>query len=181
MSLANTYSHDELRDFDRRVRERLGDEHYEYVAELKIDGVAVSITYREGILAIGATRGNGEEGDDITANLRTIRSLPLRVRRVQVGDVELRNFEVRGEVFMDVAAFDAMNAERDLAGEKTFANPRNSTAGTLKLLDPSIVASRPLRVFLYYLATDDVVLQSHADNLALLEQLGFTVNPRRQL
>jgi DNA ligase (NAD+) len=89
MSLANTYSHDELRDFDRRVRERLGDEHYEYVAELKIDGVAVSITYREGILAIGATRGNGEEGDDITANLRTIRSLPLRVRCVKVGDAGL--------------------------------------------------------------------------------------------
>jgi DNA ligase (NAD+) len=177
LSLANTYSADELREFDRRIRDLLADEPYSYVAELKIDGVAVSITYQDGLLARGATRGNGEQGDDITPNIRTIRSLPLRVRPIEVEGRMLENFEVRGEVYMTEASFQEMNAERELAGEKMFANPRNSTAGTLKLLDPKIVAGRPLAIYLYYLTTGDFRLRSHAENLGLLDRLGFPVNP----
>jgi DNA ligase (NAD+) len=177
LSLANSYNPDELREFDRRVRDRLGDEEYSYVAELKIDGVAVSITYRDGKLECGATRGNGEQGDDITANIRTIRSLPLRVRQTMIDGKPLKNFEVRGEVYMKVADFEAMNDERELAGEKRFANPRNSTSGTLKMLDPKIVAARPLDIFLYYLISDDHHLKQHSENLKLLKNLGFPVNP----
>jgi len=177
LSLGNTYTPDEIREFDRRVRDRLEGRAFSYVAELKIDGVAVSLTYEDGRLVCGATRGNGEQGDDVTANIRTIRSLPLQVRPVEVDGALLRNFEVRGEVYMAKEDFLAMNAERELAGEKTFANPRNSTAGTLKLLDPRIVAGRPLAIFLYYLATDDLRLRSHADNLNLLKSLGFPTNP----
>ncbi|MDB5035956.1 MAG: ligase, NAD-dependent [Chlorobi bacterium] len=177
LSLGNTYSSDDLREFDRRVRDRLGSEPFRYVAELKIDGVAISLTYQDGRLRCGATRGNGEQGDDITSNIRTIRSIPLQVRDVTVEGKPLGNFEVRGEVFMAKEDFVAMNAERELAGEKTFANPRNSTAGTLKLLDPKIVAGRPLATFTYYLTSDDHRLRSHADNLQLLKDLGFPTNP----
>jgi len=180
LSLANTYTHDELREFDRRVRDRIGNESYSYVTELKIDGVAISLIYENGLLVRGATRGNGEQGDDITPNIRTIRSLPLRVRPVEVGGRTLENFEVRGEVYMAVEDFEAMNAEREMAGEKTFANPRNSTAGTLKLLDPKTVASRPLNVFLYYLVADDLRLERHSTNLDLLARLGFPTNPHRE-
>jgi len=183
LSLGNTYSHDEVREFDRRVRERMDGEAHRYVAELKIDGVALSLHYRNGALALAVTRGNGEEGDDITANVRTIRSLPLRVYPVQVDGKPLADFEVRGEVYMRNDDFAAMNAERELAGEKTFANPRNSTAGTLKLLDPRAVAARPLAVWLYSLAADDpqIRLVSHSSNLELLERMGFPVNPHRQI
>lgn len=175
LSLANTYTREEVIDFDRRARERLG-EACTYVAELKIDGVAVSMLYENGTLVRAATRGNGEQGDDITNNLRTVDSVPLRARRVKHGDAVLDTFEVRGEVFMRVALFDAMNEERELAGEKTFANPRNSTAGTLKLLDPRTVARRPLEIYVYYLDTDAVRLASHSANLELLAKLGFPVN-----
>jgi DNA ligase (NAD+) len=177
LSLANTYTADEVREFDRRVRERLNGEEYRYVAELKIDGVAVSLTYKEGRLGCGATRGNGEQGDDITANIRTIRSIPLGTRRVMFDGVPLLDFEVRGEVYMAKKDFEEMNAERELAGEKTFANPRNSTAGTLKMLDPRIVATRPLAGFFYYLVSDAVALRSHAENLRMLRELGFQTNP----
>lgn len=180
LSLANTYSEEDAREFDRRVREGLGEEPFEYVAELKIDGVAVSLVYEEGLFVRGVTRGNGEQGDEITQNLRTIQSLPLRVRDVEVDGVPLRNFEVRGEVYMNVEAFNAMNRERESRGEKTFANPRNSTAGSLKMLDSKLVAERPLNIFLYYLWTDDVRLQSHHENLDLLSQLGFAVNPNAE-
>lgn len=177
LSLGNTYTPDDLREFDRRVRDRLGSQKYRYAAELKIDGVAVSLTYKNGALTMAATRGNGEQGDDITANIKTIKSLPLRVRETRYGDGVLRDFEVRGEVYMNKKEFEAMNAERELAGDKVFANPRNSTAGTLKLLDPKIVATRPLGIFLYYLATDDLRLRSHSDNFDLLKKLGFPTNP----
>lgn len=177
LSLANTYTEDEVREFDRRVRENLGQATYSYVAELKIDGVAVSLLYENGRLVRGVTRGNGEQGDDITPNVRTIRALPLRVRSVTLEGKDLDSFEVRGEIFMNKKDFEAMNAERELAGEKAFANPRNSTAGTLKLLDPRVVATRPLNVFLYYLFVDEIRLTSHADNLELLRELGLPVNP----
>lgn len=181
LSLANTYTPEDVREFDRRVKDRLGDEPYQYVAELKIDGVAVSLIYENGRLARGATRGNGEQGDEITTNLKTIRSLPLRVRPVSLHGAPLTSFEVRGEVYMEVKDFEAMNAERDLNGEKTFANPRNSTAGTLKLLDPRTVATRPLKAFLYYLEADDLQLESQSQNLELLSALGFQVNPQRRI
>lgn len=178
LSLTNTYTPDEVREFDRRVRERLGGDEFRYVCELKIDGVAVSLVYADGRLVQGATRGNGEQGDEITANIRTIRAIPLVARSVEHAGVPLRAFEVRGEVYMAKRDFEAMNEERALAGEKTFANPRNSTAGTLKMLDPRIVATRPLAAFMYYLAAD-VPLRSHAENLDLLRALGFPVNMNR--
>lgn len=177
LSLGNTYTSDELREFDRRVRDRLGDEPFNYVAELKIDGVSLSMIYQDGLLLRGVTRGNGEQGDEITPNVRTIRALPLRVQEVMLSGQALSSFEARGEVYMADADFEAMNAERELAGEKTFANPRNSTAGTLKLLDPKIVAGRPLNVFVYYLYSDAIRLQSHSANLELLKELGFPTNP----
>lgn len=177
LSLGNTYTPDELREFDRRVRDRLGDEPFSYVAELKIDGVSLSMIYHDGLLLRGVTRGNGEQGDDITPNARTIRTLPLRVQEVRAGAEIIESFEARGEVYMADADFEAMNAERELAGEKTFANPRNSTAGTLKLLDPKIVAGRPLNVFVYYLYSDSIRLQSQSQNLEFLQQLGFPTNP----
>lgn len=181
LSLSNTYTADEVREFDRRVRDRLGDEPHRYVCELKIDGVAVSLIYADGALRVGATRGDGERGDDVTPNIRTIRSIPLAVRPVEYGGLQLRSFETRGEVYMAKKDFEAMNAERELAGEKAFANPRNSTAGTLKMLDSRIVASRPLAAFFYYLATDDVRLDGHAENLGLLTGLGFPTNPNRRI
>lgn len=177
LSLGNTYTPDELREFDRRVRDRLGDEPFSYVAELKIDGASLSMIYQNGVLLRGVTRGNGEQGDDITPNVRTIRTLPLRVQPVVAEGGTLDSFEARGEVYMADADFEAMNAERELAGEKTFANPRNSTAGTLKLLDPKIVAGRPLNVFVYYLYSNSIRLQSHSGNLEYLKRLGFPTNP----
>ncbi len=181
LSIANSYDPEEVREFDRRVRDRLDGGQPRYVCELKIDGVAVSLIYEDGRLVRGATRGNGEQGDDVTPNIRTVRSVPLRVRPVSVDSTELKNFEVRGEVYMNVEAFEGMNAEREKAGEKRFANPRNSTAGTLKLLDPKVVASRPLSLFTYYLDSDDVRFDCHSKNLELLERLGFPVNRNRAL
>jgi len=145
LSLTNCYSTEELRDFDRRVRE-LYDGLPEYVCELKIDGVAVKLTYRGRGFVRGATRGDGVTGDDITANLRTIRSIPL-----SVPDSFTADFEVRGEVYFPRAEFERMNRERAAKGLKTFMNPRNGAAGTLKLLDPKEVARRPLRFFAYAL------------------------------
>lgn len=171
LSLSNTYNEDEVRDFDRRVRTNLGGETYQYVCELKVDGVAVSLLYRGGILDRGATRGDGLQGDDITQNLKTIRSVPLRVRSERKG---LDEFEVRGEVYMKRGDFRRMNEERELASEKVFVNPRNSAAGTLKLQDPKIVAARPLNFVAYYLRGGALV--SHRENLNILRELGFPVS-----
>jgi len=173
LSLANTYSEEELLDFDRRVDSLLQHEPYMYIAELKIDGVAISVKYENGILAQGATRGDGVQGDEITNNLKTIRSIPLRS---QPTSNRLLNFEVRGEIYMQKKDFERMNAERELAGEKLFVNARNSTSGTLKLQDPKIVAMRRLNMFSYFLRSDDVVLKSHYENLRLLKTMGFVVN-----
>ncbi|HTY12191.1 MAG TPA: NAD-dependent DNA ligase LigA [Bacteroidota bacterium] len=173
LSLANTYSEEELIDFDRRVGSLLNQETYRYIAELKIDGIAISLKYENGILVQGATRGDGVQGDEITNNLRTIRSIPLRVHPVSN---KLRTFEVRGEIYMKKKDFEKMNAERELAGEKVFVNARNSTSGTLKMQDPKIVAARRLNMFSYFLRSDDVQLKSHYENLELLKQMGFVVN-----
>ena len=173
LSLANTYSEEELLDFDRRVDSLLQHEVYRYIAELKIDGVAISLKYEDGVLVQGATRGDGVQGDEITNNLKTIRSIPLRSHAAKI---RLRNFEVRGEIYMRKKDFERMNAERELAGEKLFVNARNSTSGTLKLQDPKIVAARRLNMFSYFLRTDDVSLKSHFDNLQVLKEMGFVVN-----
>ncbi|MFA6439321.1 MAG: NAD-dependent DNA ligase LigA, partial [Bacteriovoracaceae bacterium] len=173
LSLSNTYSDEELDDFDRRVREILGSEKYQYVAELKIDGVAISLVYRNGLFVQGATRGDGTQGDEITKNLKTIRSIPLRV---ESGKSLPKNFEVRGEIYMTKKDFDTMNRKQEMLGEKTFVNARNTASGTLKLQDPKIVAMRKLRMFTYFLRTNDLTMKSHSENLQLLKKLSFVVN-----
>lgn len=180
LSLSNSYSENELLDFDRRIKDTLPvDEKIQYVAELKIDGVSVSLKYVNGFLETGATRGDGSTGEDITNNIRTIKTVPLSLKS------DLRNkfndLEVRGEIYMEVDQFNKLNEERELNGEKTFANPRNSTAGTLKLLDPKQVARRPLKMFTYYLYTESMELSTHFENLKLLKELGFRVNEHFKL
>ena len=173
LSLSNTYNEDEVGDFDRRVRSVLGQEQFRYICELKFDGVAVSLLFRGGVFLRGATRGDGTQGDDITQNLKTIRSIPLRAMGKKKG---LKDFEVRGEVYMKREDFRRMNADRELGGEKLFINPRNSAAGTLKLQDPKIVAGRPLNFVAYYLRSSEGGLVSHHDNLTTLRDLGFPVS-----
>ena len=147
MSLDNTYSPEEVREFLARVRKLLPGEPLVWTVEPKIDGVAVSLRYEQGIFAVGATRGDGATGDDITANLKTIRAVPLRL--ASAGGAPPAVLEVRGEVFMTRGGFANLNAEREAAGEEPFANPRNATAGSLKQLDPRLVATRPLDIVLY--------------------------------
>jgi DNA ligase (NAD+) len=173
LSLSNTYNEEEVRDFDRRVRSLLGQESFRYVCELKFDGVAVSLLFRDGMFVRGATRGDGMQGDDITQNLKTIRSIPLRLMGKRKG---MNEFEVRGEVYMKREDFRKMNEDRELAGEKAFINPRNSAAGTLKLQDPKIVAGRPLNFVAYYLRSGGIELSSHYENLKILRDLGFPVS-----
>jgi len=184
LSLSNTYSHEELFDFDRRVKTLLPKQSYEYVTELKFDGVAISLKYENGVLVRGATRGDGVRGDEITNNLKTIRSIPLRIPLDidgQIGKRLLRSIEVRGEVFMRKKDFEKMNEERELQGEKLFANPRNATAGTLKLQDPKQVAERPLQFFAYYLMSGTGELKSHYENMQILKRLKFPVNENIRL
>ena len=181
LSLSNTYNEEEIRDFDRRVRSLLRPgEPYEYVCELKIDGVAMSLIYENGLLVRGATRGDGHQGDDITNNVRTIRSIPLRV---ESDDPRLQNIEVRGEIYFERGALDKLNEERIANGEPPFANPRNAAAGSLKLQDPREVARRPLRMFCYYLETigEDRAVTSQYEALKTLEKLKFPVNPNYRL
>lgn len=167
MSLDNTYTYDELREFDGRVRKLLADElterqEVEYMLEPKVDGVSISVRYERGRMTLGATRGDGETGDDITENLRTIRAIPLQLA---VGRAPAL-LEVRGEAFMPVAGFRRLNAEREKAGEEPFANPRNAAAGSLKQLDSRIVARRPLRAVFYGVgAADGIRFKSQAEAL----------------
>jgi DNA ligase (NAD+) len=142
LSLSNVTTHEEMAEFDKRVRKFLGLEHIEYVGEPKIDGVAVELVYEDGLLTVGSTRGDGAVGENITPNIRTIRSVPLRLRAEGGRVPEL--LEVRGEVFLPIAAFRRLNREREEAGQPPFANPRNAAAGSLKQLDPRITAARPL-------------------------------------
>ncbi len=172
MSLSNTYDESELKDFDRRVKSILDGENYEYVCELKFDGVAMSLIYKDGTLIRGVTRGDGDEGEEVTANLKTIRSIPLKIDNPKYADVE-----IRGEVLMYRDEFIQMNARRAEAGEMTFVNPRNSSAGTLKLQDPREVALRPLKFFSYYLREllPAKNIRSHFDSLNILKELRFPV------
>lgn len=170
LSLGNTYSMEELQSFDERVRKWIR-EDYEYVCELKYDGVAISLTYKNGLLLRAVTRGDGEKGDDITANVRTIRSIPIRLR----GKDYPGEFEIRGEVFMHREGFEEMNRKREEKGEPLFVNPRNATAGTLKMQNSSIVAGRPLDCFLYYMPGSDLPYDNHYDNLVKASEWGFKV------
>ena len=178
LSLANAYTEEEMREFDRKVRSILREQKYRYVCELKFDGVSLSLRYDGGVLSVGATRGDGIQGDDITNNVRTIRSVPLRIGKARGVP---RECEVRGEVVMFRRDFLTLNEARDLAGEKVFINPRNLTAGTLKLQDPRIVASRPLKFFAYYLRAEETGLTSHAGNLGILRRMGFPVDDHAKL
>ena len=182
LSLANTYNEEELYDFDRRVKDGLApDDIVEYVVEYKIDGVSISLTYEDGLLVSAATRGDGITGEDVTANIRTIKSVPLTLPKDIIKKYSLTSFEVRGEIYMEIKEFEALNEKRVELGEKTFANPRNFSAGTIKLQDPKIVAQRPLRIFVYYLLADNPKLVSQSENLKILQSLGFRVNPETKL
>lgn len=175
LSMDNTYSADELRAFDERVQRQLDTSEYDYVVELKIDGLAVSLRYEHGMLASGATRGDGEVGDDVTANIRTIKAIPLSLLD---GDAVPAVLEVRGEVYMPTRSFVELNRMRTEAGEPAFANPRNAAAGSLKLLDARITATRNLAFFAY--ATGEVsqpLARDHDHMLERLRAMGLPVNP----
>ncbi len=179
ISLDNTYSVDELKDFDRRVRDLSGREKVEYVAELKLDGLSMALTYENGALTHGVTRGDGTEGEDVTPNVKTIRSVPLRIDARKLDAIgRAKSFEVRGEVLMSRQAFEKLNAQREATDEAKFANPRNSAAGTMRLLDSKTVAERNLDMYLYYLLVNGTEpLQEHSKALQTLTKLGFKVNP----
>jgi len=182
LSLSNTYNEHELLEFDRRIKEGLSTiEQVEYVCELKIDGVSISMHYENGNFKTAATRGDGVLGEEVTANVKTIRSVPLVINKNIIRKVNLSEIEVRGEIYMENEVFRKWNEERELSGEKTFANPRNTSAGTIKLQDPRIVAKRPLQIFTYYLYSYASELSSQSDNLELLKQLGFRVNENFKL
>jgi len=170
LSLDNTYNVEELKKFDERMVKNLGsDKEIEYVVELKIDGLGVTLTYENGVLVQGATRGDGKVGEDITANLKTIKSIPLRID-------EKQKLEVRGEVYMERNAFDALNISRQENDEPVFANPRNAAAGSLRLLDSTITANRPLNIFIYNVGERER-FTSHFESLETLKSLGFRTNP----
>jgi DNA ligase (NAD+) len=182
LSLANTYSEEDLLDFDRRVSESLPEsEKVEYVVELKIDGASVSIRYINGYMQTAATRGDGVVGEEITANVKTMKSIPLKLKKLSSDSFQLKDIEVRGEIFMKLDDFHKLNKETEIAGEKLFANPRNTAAGTLKLQDPRIVAKRKLSMFSYSLISSDDELGTQFENLRLLKELGFVVNPETKL
>jgi DNA ligase (NAD+) len=175
LSMDNTYNADELRAFDERVARGLGGRDYDYVVELKIDGLAISLRYERGILVAAATRGNGEVGDDVTANVRTIKAVPLRLLDADKIPAVL---EVRGEVYMPTSAFVKLNRLRTAAGEPAFANPRNAAAGSLKLLDARITAARNLSFFAY--STGEVsepLAENHYQGLQKFKAFGLPVNP----
>jgi DNA ligase (NAD+) len=170
LSLGNTYSADDLREFDKRVAKGLDGNAYEYFCELKFDGVSISLTYENGVLVRGVTRGDGVRGDDITHNVRTIRSIPLKIKGKNIPD----SFEVRGEVFMPKQVFQQLNKEREDIGEEKYANARNTTSGTLKLQDSSEVAKRKLDCYVYYLLGEKS--KTHAAGIHHLEEWGFNVS-----
>jgi DNA ligase (NAD+) len=180
LSLDNAFSNDEVRDFDRRIRERLGSsDAVRYSAEPKLDGLAISARYEEGSFVQGATRGDGETGEDITQNLRTIKALPLKLRGAKIPRV----LEVRGEVFMPFAGFRRFNDEAAARGEKPFINPRNAAAGSLRQLDPRMTAARPLDLFIYGVGVIEggELPGFHSETLQELRKLGFKICPQSEV
>jgi DNA ligase (NAD+) len=173
LSLGNTYSEEELTDFDGRVAKILEGDAYEYFCELKFDGVSISLIYEDGLLTKAVTRGDGVRGDDVTANIKTIRSLPLRIKSKNIPP----KFEVRGEVFLPKEAFRQLNKEREDIGEETYANARNTASGTVKMQDSAEVAKRKLDCYAYYLLGEDIAVETHAEAIHKLEHWGFKVSP----
>jgi DNA ligase (NAD+) len=173
LSLDNTYTREEIEDFDARVRKALPEEKIEYVCELKYDGVSISLIYENGKLLRAVTRGDGEKGDDVTANVRTIRSIPLTLKT----GIYPAFFEIRGEIYLPHKGFEKMNEERAEAGEPLFANPRNAASGTLKIKNSSLVAQRPLDCFLYYLPAEYPGFDTHYDNITAARDWGLKVPP----
>lgn len=199
LSLGNTYSEEDLVEFDKRVQKGLNGQGYEYICELKFDGVALSMTYENGLLVQGATRGDGVRGDDITNNIRTIRTVPLRIKEKRdEGDekkIQLALFppsslsshssfpalfEVRGEGFLPLAEFERINKEREDIGEPLLANPRNAASGTFKQQDSAAVAKRRLDCYVYSFLSDEDVFQTHEESLIAMKQWGFNVSPTWQ-
>ena len=170
LSLGNTYNEQDLRDFDDRIRKAIGD-NFEYVCELKFDGLSISLTYQDGKLVKGVTRGDGKQGDNVTANIKTIRTIPHFIRAVDAPE----HFEIRGEVFMHKAAFLRLNVQREEIGEIQYANPRNFASGTVKMQDSAEVAKRPLDGFIYFLYTDHHEFKTHWDSLNAVKSWGFHV------
>jgi DNA ligase (NAD+) len=175
LSLSNTYSEQELRDFHNRIVRQVG-ENFRYVCELKYDGTSISLTYVNGKLQRAVTRGDGAVGDDVTRNVRTIRSVPLKLR----GNF-LSEFEIRGEIFLPIEGFKRLNREKEKAGEPPFANPRNAAAGSLKLQNSSLVAKRPLDCFLYHMLAEELPTDSHYENLMLAKSWGLKISPYMEI
>jgi DNA ligase (NAD+) len=175
LSLDNAFSYEALRDWDKRVREASGQEKIEYIAEHKFDGLSISLQYEDGVLSRGVTRGDGTTGEDVTPNVKTIRSIPLRVDAAALKKIKLSpDFEVRGEVMMTKKAFEALNRHQEQIGGKIFVNARNSAAGAVRVLDPAITAARRLDFFAYYLLVDGKVpFANHSESLQALKQLRF--------
>ncbi len=175
LSLDNAFSFDALRDWDRRVREASGREDIEYIAEHKFDGLSISLQYEDGVLMRGVTRGDGTTGEDVTPNVKTVRSVPLRVEANALKKAKLpADFEVRGEIMMTRESFDSLNRQQEQTGGKIFVNPRNAAAGAIRVLDPTITAQRRLDFFAYYLFVDGKVpFAKHSDSLQTLKQLRF--------
>jgi DNA ligase (NAD+) len=175
LSLDNAFSFDALRDFDRRVREGIGREEIEYIAEHKFDGLSISLIYEDGVLVRGVTRGDGTTGEDVTQNVRTVRSIPLRLEKEILKKAKVPgSFEVRGEVMMTRKAFEALNKNQEETGGKIFANARNAAAGAVRMLDSSITAQRRLDFFAYYLLEDGKpAFPKHSESLQALKQLRF--------
>lgn len=171
LSLSNTYSREELEDYLKRTQKALPEEEIEFVCELKYDGAAISITYKDGVLAQALTRGDGTQGDEITNNIKTIASIPLRLR----GSDYPADFEIRGEVFMPVAGFAELNRKRLEEGLEPFANPRNSASGSLKMQDSALVAERPLDCFLYFVMQEDSKIENHYEAVLTAGEWGFKV------
>lgn len=185
LSIDNTYSQEELREFDRRTKRILGIDNHrdvEYIVELKIDGVAVSLLYESGFFVRGATRGDGFRGDDVTANLKTIRQIPLKLESPNRNREIPPVLEIRGEVYLPNKEFQKLNEEKEEKGEPQFANPRNAAAGSLKLLDPRITARRNLRIFAYAIGyREGLELETHSECLRIIQEFGFPVNPNNHL
>ncbi len=179
LSLDNTYSSDELDEFDRRVRELSGRERVDYITEHKFDGLSISLAYEAGVLMRGVTRGDGTTGEDVTPNVRTIRSIPLRVDVDELKKLHLPlDFEVRGEIIMPRRAFEDLNRQQEEQGGKRFANPRSSAAGAVRVLDPEITAARKLDFYAYYLLADGrMPTRRHSESLTDLAKLHFKVSP----
>jgi len=171
LSLSNSYSEEELRDFDQKIR-KLTDQQFEYVCELKYDGTSISLQYKNGVLQRAITRGDGTFGDDVTANVKTIRSIPLKLK----GTGYPEEFEVRGEILLPFAEFDRINQEREELGEAPFANPRNAASGTLKSQKSSVVAERKLDAYFYYLLGENLPNDGHFENIQEMAQWGFKIS-----